>query len=160
SGIANSFSFALVGAGHLCGLSVGVAMGFGYVVAWLFATPILSALHPIAGDVAEVGKQVWSTQVRFIGAGAIGVAALYALGQLLAPVLSGIRDALAASRQRALGQELPLQERDIPIGVVGLVTVALLVPIAIVLAVFLSGSPVASVTVPLVIGGAIYILVA
>src|SRR5262249_40015866 len=42
------FSLALLGAGHLVGLSVGLAMLIGLAVAWFGAVPILTILQPIA----------------------------------------------------------------------------------------------------------------
>ncbi|MGA7202262.1 MAG: oligopeptide transporter, OPT family, partial [Candidatus Cybelea sp.] len=79
TGLGFSLSLALVGAGQLIGLSVGLAMLTGLVIAWGIATPVLTALHPAAGPAADVATTVWSHQVRFIGAGAIGVAALWSL---------------------------------------------------------------------------------
>jgi len=69
TGMGLSLSLALVGAGHLIGLSVGLAMLFGLFIAWGIATPILTALHPAAGAAADVANAVWRHQVRFIGAG-------------------------------------------------------------------------------------------
>ena len=159
TGIATGFSFALVGAGHLVGLSVGLAMFAGFVIAWGIATPVLTALEPAAGPAAEVARAVWSTQVRFIGAGAIGVAALWKLGELARPIWRGIAASTAASRRRDTGTDvLTRQEQDIPMSIVGLITVALLVPIGILLAAFLKGGPLSVLAVPLIVGGLLYIV--
>ena len=161
SGVATSLSLALVGAGHLAGISVGTAMLLGYALAWGVATPVLTSMHPELGSAMEVGRAAWSTKVRFIGAGAIGVAAVWALIQLVAPMREGFSTALAASRQRRTGTEtLPLHERDIPIGIVGAVTVALLIPIAVLLGLFFGDVPMADHVPALVIGGVVYIIVA
>ncbi|MGB7016598.1 MAG: oligopeptide transporter, OPT family, partial [Candidatus Cybelea sp.] len=82
TGIGFGLSLALVGAGQLIGLTVGLAILTGLAIAWGVATPVLTALHPVAGPAADVATAVWSHQVRFIGAGAIGVAALWSLGRL------------------------------------------------------------------------------
>ncbi|HUZ48640.1 MAG TPA: oligopeptide transporter, OPT family, partial [Candidatus Dormibacteraeota bacterium] len=76
TGVGFSLSLALLGAGHLIGISVGLAILAGLVIAWGFATPIITALHPMAGSAADIANVVWGTKVRFIGAGAIGVAAM------------------------------------------------------------------------------------
>ena len=161
TGIATSLSFALVGAGHLAGISVGTAMLLGYVIAWGVATPVLTSMHPEIGTAMEVGRAAWSTKVRFIGAGAIGIAAVWALIQLVAPMRKGLSTAFAAARLRRTGTEtLPLQERDIPIGIVGAVTVALLIPIAVLLVLFLNDAPMADHVPALVIGGVVYVICA
>ncbi|HET7631818.1 MAG TPA: oligopeptide transporter, OPT family [Gemmatimonadaceae bacterium] len=107
SGYQIAWSLALVGAGHLVGLSVGMAMLTGLIIAWVIAVPILTALHPaVAGaTLAANTAHIWSTQVRFIGAGAIGIAAIYTLARLTRPVVSGLVSTLMASRAEATEDE-------------------------------------------------------
>jgi len=154
-----SLSFALFAVGHLVGLWVGVAMLVGALIAWAGAVPILTSLHPVAGAAAAVGQAVWSHQVRFVGAGTIGVASIWTLIKLTRPLTMGLRAAIAASRLRktAGGASLPRTERDIPIGIVAIVTLACMVPIAWLLASFGVASGLGSQTVVLVIGGIVYI---
>jgi putative OPT family oligopeptide transporter len=154
-----SLSFALFAVGHLVGIWVGVAMLLGALIAWAGAVPILTSLHPVAGAAAAVGHAVWSHQVRFVGAGAIGVASVWTLIKLTRPLTVGLRAAIAASRLRktAGGASLPRTERDIPIGIVAIVTLACMVPIAWLLASFGVASGLGSQTVVLVIGGIVYI---
>src|SRR5690242_17265403 len=45
-----AWSLALLGAGHLVGLSVGMAMLVGLVIAWAIAVPILTSMQPAATD--------------------------------------------------------------------------------------------------------------
>src|SRR6185295_7449788 len=52
SGYDVAFSLALVGAGHLVGLSVGMAMLTGLIIAWAIAVPILTSQQPAAEGVA------------------------------------------------------------------------------------------------------------
>ncbi len=135
-----SFSLALFGAGHLVGITVGVAMFIGLVIAWGIATPILTASLPLTGDIGAIATGVWRTKVRFMGAGAIGVAALWTLGRLAAPLWTGLVSALAAQAQRKAGgsASLDITERDIPIGVVASVSVLALAPLAWLLYSFLT----------------------
>ena len=95
-----AWSLALLGAGHLVGLSVGVAMLVGQIISWAIAVPILTAMHPAAAGVtlAVHTATVWRTQVRFLGAGTIAIAAIYTLATLAKPVLGGLVSTLVASR--------------------------------------------------------------
>ena len=52
SGYNFAWSLALFGAGHLVGLSVGMAMLVGLVIAWVVAVPILTSMQPAAAGVA------------------------------------------------------------------------------------------------------------
>jgi putative OPT family oligopeptide transporter len=100
SGYDIAFSLALLGVGHLVGLSVGMAMLVGLVISWGISVPILTSMQPAAAGVtlAAHTAEIWRTQVRFIGAGAIGVAAIYSLVRLGRPVLMGLVQTLAARR--------------------------------------------------------------
>src|ERR1051325_7745422 len=100
SGYDVAWSLALLGAGHLVGLSVGIAMLTGLVIAWAVAVPILTSMQPAADGVtlSVHTLAVWRTQVRFIGAGAIAIAAIYTLIRLTKPVVSGLVSTLASSR--------------------------------------------------------------
>ena len=86
---------------------------------------------------------IFRSDVRFFGAGVIGIAAIWTLLKLLGPIVKGIKGALAASGKRTGGEELPLVERDIPIGRVALVILLMLIPIAFLLWQFLGTTPLA-----------------
>jgi putative OPT family oligopeptide transporter len=115
SGYSISWSLALLGAGHLVGLSVGMAMLVGLVIAWGVAVPTLTYLQPAADGIALAAhtSRIWSTQVRFIGAGAIGVSAIWTLAKLAGPVVGGLVSTLRASEAKATGDEL---DRDLSPG--------------------------------------------
>ncbi|MEA2824650.1 MAG: hypothetical protein QOF03_1132 [Alphaproteobacteria bacterium] len=94
-----AFSLALLGAGHLVGIAVGLAMLLGLLIAWAAAVPILTALQPDPNAALEAHvMHVWTTQVRFMGAGAMAVAALWTLARLAHPLVSGFVRTIAASR--------------------------------------------------------------
>ncbi|MCC6245179.1 MAG: oligopeptide transporter, OPT family, partial [Gemmatimonadaceae bacterium] len=112
SGYSIAWSLALFGAGHLVGLAVGMAMLAGLLIAWVIAVPILTSMAP-AVDAASLTSNtmtIWRTQVRFIGAGAIGVSAIFTLATLAKPVVAGLVSTLRASNAVATGDAL---DRDI-----------------------------------------------
>lgn len=122
-----AWSLALLGAGHLVGLSVGMAMLTGLIIAWAIAVPILTSSQPAAEGVSVAAHTVgiWRTQVRFIGAGAIGVAAIYTLARLAKPVVGGLVSTLAASRTGGVTDD---RDRDIsPTWILVLTIVCLIV---------------------------------
>src|SRR5207237_6116262 len=104
SGYDFSLSFALLAIGHLVGLSVGIAMLIGTLIGWGWGVPHYSA---VAGDLTTaagaLAQTTWSHKVRFLGAGAIGVSAIWTLLKLVKPVASGLAGALAAPRVRQAG---------------------------------------------------------
>ncbi len=159
SGVSTSLSMALIGVGHLVGLSVGVAMLIGMLIAWAGLVPILTAVHGASGDIGELVNTTFRNEVRFIGAGTIGVAALWSLFRILGPITKGISAAIAAAKARATGETLPLTERDLPIGIVGGTIIAMLLPIAGLLWVFASGTAIADGIAPVILGTLVYVVV-
>ena len=162
TGVDFGLSFALMGVGHLVGLSVGAAMMLGLVIGCGVATPFLTWLHATPGSATDAALSVWSGEVRFIGAGVIGVAALWTLGRLIAPIVRGLKDAAASSRARKDdgGALLPVEERDMPVPIVGAITGALLIPTLGLLYQFAGSGPLAPFAWPLAIGGTLYVYLA
>ena len=125
SGYDVAFSLALVGAGHLVGLSVGMAMLTGLIIAWAIAVPILTSMQPPAegATLAAHTIGIWRTQVRFIGAGAIAIAAIYTLARLAKPVVGGLVSTLASSRATEREDD---RDRDLPPSWILILTIACL----------------------------------
>ena len=133
----------------------------GAVIGWGWGVPHFSAGAVAGADsFAALAQETWSLKVRFVGAGTIAIAAVWTLGKLVAPVVSGLASALAASRARAAGKGtlLPTTERDIPIGWVALVSVVCLVPIGFLLAYLSRTSGLGDHLLLLVVGGLVYIV--
>ncbi|WP_423822580.1 oligopeptide transporter, OPT family [Salinisphaera sp. SPP-AMP-43] len=160
TGISGSLSFALLGAGHLVGLSVGMAMLIGLAIGWWVALPILTAWAGVTGSAEHVATTVFSADVRFLGAGVIGVAAIWTLLRIIGPVIAGIRSALAASAAAKDGGERPVIERDMPIGIVGLVALLTLVPIGMLLWHLIAGGVLADSAPILIAGSLLFVVVA
>ncbi len=156
TGIGASMSLALVGAGYLVGIIVGLAMFVGVLLAWGVFVPILSHLHPnVAGvDTATYASGLFRQNVRLIGAGAIGVAAIWTLIQLFMPMVEGVKASLAAlaTVRSGKGGDLPMTERDLPFDYVVWISLGLALPLAGILYYFIGQSGVFS-------GGMLWLLV-
>ncbi len=152
-----NFSFALLAVGHLVGLWVGIAILVGACIGWLGGVPLLT--QGVDGAAEAVALFAWSKKVRFIGAGCIAVAAIWTLLKLAKPVITGLRSAAQSARVRKAGQAdtLPRTERDIPIGTVGLVTLACMLPIGFMLAQFAGSAGLGEQLGLLVVGGVVYV---
>jgi putative OPT family oligopeptide transporter len=161
TGIQASLSLALIGAGHLVGLSVGIAILVGIAIGWWVALPILSATAGLADSAEHLALTVFRSDVRFFGAGVIGVAALWTFGRILGPVAAGLRSAIKASAaRRAGGQGLPLVERDLPIGIVAASSGAVLVVAAVLLWQFIAAGPLGGHAAALIGATLVYVVLA
>jgi putative OPT family oligopeptide transporter len=161
--MSTSLSMALIGVGHLVGMAVGIAMFVGLLISWVVLVPWLTAAGAgAAPDLAAFVNDVFRNQVRFIGAGTIGVAAIWTLLKIIGPIIAGIRSAMVASRaRRADGNAaLELTDRDLPIGIVGGTILASMIPIGLLLAWFAQAGPVAANALPTILVTIVYILIA
>jgi len=132
------FSTALLGAGYLIGLMGGLAMLVGLLIAWGIAVPYLTAITPMPEGkaLAAFGADVWRTQVRFIGAGVIAVAAVWTLGTLIGPVVQGVKRSFGSLRPQ--GDARQRTEQDMAPRWILLVTLAMVVVLVITFAAFLA----------------------
>lgn len=163
TGIGASSSLALIGAGHLMGITVGIAMLAGLIIAWGIMVPLMTSLTPAAAGVDATGHAmgIWSKEVRMMGAGVIGLAAIVTLAGLAKPIYSGLKSAMETARKAKLaGSTLERTEQDLPIFIVGLITLISMVPAGWLLASFLDGTKLAGLSTPLVAVGIGYILIA
>lgn len=128
--LSTGFSLALVGAGYLMGITAGIAILVGVLIAWGVAVPLLTVNSTLAvgHSLPELAGKLWSSQVRFLGAGTLGVAALWTLATLFKPMVQGVWASLSAVAGRAESSDRRT-ERDLPpggiLGIAGLLLAAL-----------------------------------
>jgi len=158
--VSTSLSLALIGVGHLVGVTVGIAMIVGLLISFGVLLPIRTAGDlPHGANVSDVVNTVFSSDVRFVGAGAIAVAAVWTLLKILGPILSGIRSAAVSSRARRGGGAVDLTERDIPINIVGIVIIVSMLPIGLLLWGFADGTAIGGGAAGLVLTSLLFVLV-
>lgn len=157
--VGSSLSLALIGVGHLVGVSVGIAMIVGLLISYGALLPYFSAqVLSKGGELSDVVSSTFSHDVRFVGAGAMAVAAVWTLIKIIGPIVRGIKDSLASSRSRKSGEELPITERDIPFNIVLGVILASMLPIGALLYLFIHVSEISNHTVTLVILSILFVL--
>ncbi len=145
------FSLALLGAGYLIGIVAGMAMLTGLVIAWGIAVPVLTAMGdlPTGKTLAQYATGIWSSQVRFIGAGVIGVGAIWTLATLFMPMARGVKASFSALSKagKARAGQAPRTERDLSAGWISLVTLVLVAILVITFQVFLADAPLSAAAV-------------
>lgn len=150
SGYDMSFSLALLGAGYLVGISVGMAMLFGLLITWAGAVPLLTAMNfSTLADIGDRANDVWTHDVKFIGAGTIAVAAIWTLIKLAGPVVRGVVGTITASRGKASGTT-ERTDRDMSIVWIAALTVGCLAVAAYIMQAFLAATPLAGQSVALI----------
>jgi len=166
SAVSASLSMALIGVGHLVGVAVGLAMVVGMLITWAVIVPHWTQdaafAAQIGGDLETLVGAAFRQKARMVGAGTIGVAAIWTLLKLIGPIVAGIRSALIANRERKAGRgaDLPITERDIPIGIVTATILLSMIPIGLLLYAFGNTAPIAAEPGVTVVLSIIYTLLA
>jgi len=94
-----NLSPALISVGYIVGLNIATLVFGGGVIAWLIAIPIYVGMNGMpegTTTAVEAAGQVWTSQIRYMGVGAMVVGGLWALINLMGPVKRGIASGLAA----------------------------------------------------------------
>lgn len=110
-----SFSMALISAGYLIGLGSGIAILVGTGLTWFGFVPYLTSVAemPEGVDAMDFAVTVWVTKVRYVGAGCIGIAALWTLLSLSKAVMRGVKESIASIRMNDTSEKRALHHTDI-----------------------------------------------
>ena len=123
----------------------------GLVIAWGIAVPVLTSMGdlPTGKTLAQYATGIWSSQVRFIGAGVIGVGAIWTLATLFMPMARGVKASFSALSKagKARAGQAPRTERDLSAGWISLVTLVLVAILVVTFQVFLADAPLSAMAV-------------
>lgn len=137
--LGTNLSPALLGVGYIIGLNVSIVIVAGGILSWNIAIPIYSSLFlagnpelsaQLVGANAETAAfAIWSSQIRYLGVGAMLIGGIWTLISLRHSLLSGVRSGLAAARAGA-DVIVAETERDLPMKAVLIGLVAFTIPLA------------------------------
>lgn len=138
------FSTALLGAGYLIGIASGVAILVGMIIAWGGFVPYLTNTLPMgdAKSLSAFAMAVWKAKVRFIGAGCIGIAAIWTLITLIKPILEGMRISVQSMKMDTQERALHRMDTDMKPATIGLVFLAIIIGLIVCFYSFVSAVPI------------------
>ena len=114
-GFGLGFAPALIGVGYLIGWNVGLSLLLGAIIAWGISLPVLSYFAPVGNTfILEKSLSVYSSDIHYIGLGAMLAAGLWTLLNLLRPFYLSLRLLLQGLFQPLKNHLLPT-EQDIPL---------------------------------------------
>ncbi|MDF2530242.1 MAG: Oligopeptide transporter [Gammaproteobacteria bacterium] len=132
-GIGIGFSPALIAAGYIVGVQVGLSLLVGIILGWIVVLPGLAIYYhvPHTGDAYDAVMDLWSNHLRFVGVGTMLVGGFFTLAELIRPIIKGFaRSWKAMGHAKTLVGGVPRTEKDMPTPYVliglGLLTLALL----------------------------------
>jgi putative OPT family oligopeptide transporter len=107
-------SVLLLGIGYIVGMNIAVLVFIGGALGWIVGIPIYGAIRgiPQAGSLVDSAYQVWSTQIRYMGVGAMIVGGLWSIIRIRSGIAKGLRDALFGREHLEKGP-VPRTDQDL-----------------------------------------------
>lgn len=129
-----NLSPALVAVGYIVRIRIAVLVFLGGVISWWLAIPAYIAKNgaPAGANALELGNNLWSAEIRYLGAGAMLIGGIWALLSIRKSLSSALTEGIAAFRQTQTPQETLRTERDIPMPYILLTIAVLLIPVFII----------------------------
>lgn len=121
---------ALLGVGYIVGLNIAVLVFLGGALSWWIAIPLYAATHGLPeGTAVEAASALWSSQIRYLGVGAMCVGGFWALIQMRSQLLTGVKSGLQALKEEKGGGSVERTDKDIPMIWVILFSVLSVIPL-------------------------------
>lgn len=86
--VGSEMSVALLAVGYIVNLQIAALITLGGAIGWLVAIPILGGYE--GGSAVEHAYDLWSTQVRYIGVGAMLVGGIWSIIQVRKGIVAGV----------------------------------------------------------------------
>ena len=143
---------ALMGVGYICGIRIASYMFAGAVLGWFVLIPAIvsfggeSILYPGTVPIATLYNEggasaIWSSYIRYIGAGAVAAGGIISLVKTLPLLFSTFYEAVKAARSgKEKSQKRTERDLDIRVVIGGIVLFALLIWLVPALPISFSGA--------------------
>ena len=125
---------AVMSVGYICGARISSYMFAGGILSWLVLIPLLvfsggSDASPVAAAFAEGGASaVWSSYIRYIGAGALAAGGIISLVKSLPTIVKTFTGAMKSMKGTgSTSNERTAQDINLKIVVVGIIVLTLLI---------------------------------
>ncbi len=131
---AMNLSPALIAVGYIVGVRIAALVFIGGAISWWIAIPIYLNINGIPDDVApiELGYRIWSTQIRYLGVGAMVVGGLWTLFSLRQSIGFAVQNGIQAIRSKVDTSTILRTERDAPMSLVILAIGVMIIPVFII----------------------------
>jgi len=128
-----NLSPALIAVGYIVGINIALLVFAGGVISWWIAIPWYISSNGIdvgtGMDAVNAGYDIWSSQIRYLGVGAMVVGGLWALIKLRKSIIFAINSGIKAVRSKVNIADMPRTERDTPMNWVMIAIVVMIIPV-------------------------------
>lgn len=127
---------ALIGVGYICGSKVSATLFAGSVLSWLVLIPVIclfggdTILYPGTKTISEMwaaggASSIWSSYIRYIGAGAVATGGIISLIKSLPLIVSTFKESLKGLKGSKAGNTTERTSKEIPMHIIIMAVVAI-----------------------------------
>ncbi len=130
-----NLSPALIGVGYIVGVRIALLVFLGGVISWWIGIPLYISFSDTVNlntDPVTLGYELWSSQIRFLGVGAMVVGGIWALVNMRKAISSAIAQGIDAVKRKSSENSFQRTELSLPMNYVLLGIVLLVIPITII----------------------------
>lgn len=167
-----NLSPALVSVGYIVGLNIAVLVFLGGAISWYVAIPVYSTwlldsdpalAAQFAGGMpaGDLAFSIWTSQIRYLGVGAMLIGGIWALISMRGSLVSGIVSGLRAEASHSTAATYDHTQHDTPMRLVFIGIAVFIVPIFVVYQTIVANIGIAlAMTIVMVIAGFLFSSVA
>lgn len=130
--IGMNLSPALIAVGYIVGIRIAVLVFAGGVISWWIGIPIYIYINDVPVEsVHSIGGEIWSSQIRYLGVGAMVVGGIWALISMRGSIVYAVQGGIQALKRKS--HEVTLRtEKDTPMSLVIMGIGVMVVPVFII----------------------------
>ncbi|MEL6657798.1 MAG: oligopeptide transporter, OPT family [Bacteroidota bacterium] len=158
-----NLSPALIAVGYIVGIRIAALVFIGGAISWWIAIPAYIALTgaPEGAGAVDMGYGIWSSQIRYLGVGAMVIGGLWALLDLRSSISYAVRSGIDAIKNRVDPSKVLRTERDAPMAWVIVAIGVMIVPVFIIYLRMVANVPISALmAIIMVIAGFLFSAVA
>jgi len=133
----SDMSVALIGVGYIVGFNIALLVFIGGAIGWIIGIPIYGIVRgfPAHETLVDAFSDVWSTQIRYMGVGAMIVGGIWSIIKVRHGIVKGLKNAILGYKRGMEAVRVKRTDQDLPGKQVMLALIAVAIPIFILYAV-------------------------
>jgi putative OPT family oligopeptide transporter len=126
----SDMSVALLGVGFVVGPNVAALVFIGGAIGWLVGIPILGAIQGLPVEETLIGslEEMWSSQIRYMGVGAMVVGGIASIIKVRRGIADGVRSTVLGYAGKERVGEVKRTEQDMGTKLIAIVAAASIIP--------------------------------
>jgi putative OPT family oligopeptide transporter len=127
----SDMAVVLIGVGYIVGFNIALLVFIGGALAWLVGMPLLGLFRGLEPGISALDGawEIWSTEIRYMGIGAMVMGGLWSIIKIRSGIASGVREALFGYSESRSGAKILRTEQNLSRRIIFSLLIVAIVPI-------------------------------